>query len=147
MQRASQTRFNANCRGPNASPNASQWNIVRLGTQVQGSRWACRFHIVCSFLFALGTAVAGRVRVYMEVSLYHNFRNTIIRNTGSSRRHFFILSTDFNPLRCLNMLKHFKTMRLTSPAMQRVRTGRYLLRFKTSGEFIFRTEMPTGHET
>ena len=39
---------------------------------------------------------------------------------GTSRRNFFILSTIPDPLRCSNMSKHFKTIGLTSPEMQRV---------------------------
>ena len=58
---------------------------------------------------------------------------------GQSRRCFFILSTNFNPLRCLNTSKYFKTDRLTSPAMQQVRAGRY-----RSFEFVCSSRRPHG---
>ena len=63
---------------------------------------------------------------------------------GLSRRNFFILSTVPDPLRCLDMSKHSKTIRLTSPAMQQVRAGRYLLRFKAISGWVrfYRDERP-----
>ena len=38
---------------------------------------------------------------------------------GLSRRYFLILSTNFNPLRCLNMSRKVKNSRSNSPAIER----------------------------
>ena len=76
---------------PNASPNASKWNIVCVGYARFDLRWPCTFYVVCTPFIELGTqmlpntnAVSGGIQAHSATGYEP------VWNTGSFNINTFL---------------------------------------------------------
>ena len=93
--------------GPRRSIQPTSINTAHVDRQYYNKEYREGFPREFLHTAAVGMTRTRRVRGIPTAAVCKTSR-------GISRRYFFILSTDFNPLRCLNMSKTLKTNDLSS---------------------------------